>query len=71
MDEKKEYKITHPDHIFYVDNWMTLGFTTSNGKTVIYAIIFVSQNLIIEERCGIDISVPLPTETNVMLNKYV
>ena len=42
-------------------HWITLGFTASNDKTVICAIIFASQTLSFEERLGIDISTPMPT----------
>ena len=53
-------------------HWITLGFTASNDKTVICAIIFASQTLSFEERLGIDISTPMPTtETNIMFSmKY-
>ena len=34
------------------------------------ATFFALQNLIMEERLGIDRVIPIPTETNTMYNKY-
>ena len=52
-------------------HWTTLGFTSSDGKPVMCAIIFASQSLTVEERLGIDIFAPMPTESSTsMVGNY-
>ncbi len=53
-------------------HWTILGFTASNGKPVMRAVILVSQMLSFQERLGNHIFTPMPTtETNSMFSlKY-
>ena len=48
-------------------HWTTLGFTSSDGKHIMCAVIFASQTLTVEERLGVDIFASAPTETGTSL----
>jgi len=48
-------------------HWTTLGFTSSDGKPVMCAVIFASQTLTVEERLGIDIFARAPTKAGTAL----
>ena len=52
-------------------HWTTLGFTSSDDKPVMCAIIFASQTLTVEERLCIDFFAPMPNELSTsMVGNY-
>ncbi len=51
-------------------HWTTLGFTATTGEPVLCAIIFPSKMLAAEERLGIDLFAPVPTNYNVFSKEF-